>query len=176
MKKVFLMLTAAVAVLGLVTFVACDKDDDKEETKQEQGKEEGQPIADVYVDLGLTSGNKWKNENEEGLYDYSNDVKLSGNKMPTTAQWQELLDEGIWLWQNNGFKVTGPNGKDIFLPLIGYRGCQGGGVSNVAYYWAVDTATEDRYVPALHMFGGRASMYYQDAEAYYGACVRFVQN
>ena len=54
-------------------------------------------------------------------------VKLGGKwRMPTDAEWTELLTKCTWTWttQNgvNGRKVTGPNGKSIFLPAAGYRG------------------------------------------------------
>lgn len=168
-KNNFFLMTAAVAVLmtGFVMLISCDKDDDKkEEEKKEKEKSE-------YVDLGLTSGTKWKSANEEGLYDYDNTIKLAGDKLPSTEQWEELKNEAIWLWQGDGgFKVTGPNGNSIVLPLTGYRACQGGGVGNVAYYWAIDD-DDDRYAPALYMFGGQA--YMKSLEHCCGACVRFVQ-
>ncbi len=47
-------------------------------------------------------------------------------RMPTDAEWAELLDECTWTWttQNgvNGMLVTGPNGNSIFLPAAGSRG------------------------------------------------------
>lgn len=163
-KNSFFLMTAAVAVLmtGFVMLMSCDKDEEKKEKEKSE-----------YVDLGLTSGTKWKSANEEGLYDYDNAVKLAGDKLPSTEQWEELKNEGIWLWQGDGgFKVTGPNGNSIVLPLTGYRACQGGGVGNVAYYWAIDD-DDDRYAPALYMFGGQA--YMKSLEHCCGACVRFVQ-
>lgn len=41
--------------------------------------------------------------------------------MPTTAQLQELIDQCDWKYEGNGYTVTGPNGKSIFLPAAGYR-------------------------------------------------------
>ena len=64
-----------------------------------------------------------------------NDIKCSnrdvahviwgGNwRMPTHAEFEELTDICTWTWttQNDkrGYKVTGPNGKSIFLPAVGY--------------------------------------------------------
>ena len=49
-----------------------------------------------------------------------------GNKwrMPTDAEWTELMDQCSWTWTTisgvNGRKVTGPNGNSIFLPAAGY--------------------------------------------------------
>ena len=44
-------------------------------------------------------------------------------RMPTDAEWKELLAKCTWTTQNgvNGCKVTGPNGNTIFLPATGFR-------------------------------------------------------
>lgn len=53
-------------------------------------------------------------------------VKWGGTwKLPTRAQCQELVDKCEWTWWttqdlHEGYKVTGPNGKSIFLPAAGY--------------------------------------------------------
>ena len=53
-------------------------------------------------------------------------VKWGGDwRMPTLAELQELIDECTWVWTTingiNGYRVTGPNGKSIFLPAAGDR-------------------------------------------------------
>ena len=57
-------------------------------------------------------------------------VKLGGKwRMPTEAEWEELINNCIWTWttQNgvNGYKVTskksGYTNRSIFLPAAGYR-------------------------------------------------------
>lgn len=53
-------------------------------------------------------------------------VKLGGKwRMPTDAEWTELLEKCRWTWTSqggmNGYKVTGPNGNSIFLPTAGHR-------------------------------------------------------
>ena len=62
-------------------------------------------------------------------------------RMPTKAEMQELEDKCTWTWttQNgvNGYKVTGPNGNNIFLPAAGYR--DGSSLSlagSHGYYWS----------------------------------------
>ena len=46
-------------------------------------------------------------------------------RMPTLDEWEELFNNCTWTWTTqygvNGRKVTGPNGKSIFLPAAGYR-------------------------------------------------------
>lgn len=37
-------------------------------------------------------------------------------RMPTKDDYQELLDNCAWIWDKNGFKIIGPNGKSIYLP------------------------------------------------------------
>lgn len=63
-------------------------------------------------------------------------------RMPTNDEFQELIENCTWKWTDKsgvkGYKVTGPNGKSIFLPVAGYR--YGSDVSNVyycGYYWSV---------------------------------------
>ena len=46
-------------------------------------------------------------------------------RLPTKAEFQELIDRCTWTWTSyngvNGYKVTGPNGNSIFLPAAGHR-------------------------------------------------------
>ena len=47
-----------------------------------------------------------------------------GWRMPTKAEFQELIDNCTWTWTthggHHGYKVTGPNGNSIFLPAAGW--------------------------------------------------------
>lgn len=79
----------------------------------------GQKKSD-YVDLGLPSGTKWKKANEKNLMPYADAMGLYKDMMPTIEQWQELRDECVWVWSNNGYQVTGTNGKSIWLPAEGH--------------------------------------------------------
>ncbi len=44
-------------------------------------------------------------------------------RMPSMEEWEELLNKCTWTWttqnKTKGYKVTGPNGKSIFLPSSG---------------------------------------------------------
>lgn len=46
-------------------------------------------------------------------------------RLPTDAEYQELIDYCIWTWTTyngvSGYKITGPNGNSIFLPAAGCR-------------------------------------------------------
>ena len=43
----------------------------------------------------------------------------NGWRTPTNEEWEELLDKCTWTWSGSGFKVTGSNGNNIFLPAAG---------------------------------------------------------
>ena len=75
-------------------------------------------------------------------------------RLPTKAEANELKDKCTWVWTTqggkNGYKVTGPNGRSIFLPAAGnhhgsslYFACSCGG------YWTSTPAE-----------GGSCSAYY----------------
>lgn len=57
-------------------------------------------------------------------------VKFGGKwRMPTDAEWDELMTKCTWTWTTNyngtgvmGRIVTATNGNSIFLPVAGYRG------------------------------------------------------
>ena len=47
-------------------------------------------------------------------------------RMPSKEEVDELTQQCTWIWTThnnvNGYKVTGPNGNSIFLPVAGYKG------------------------------------------------------
>ena len=62
-------------------------------------------------------------------------------RMPTQADFQELIDCCTWVWTkqkgNNGYKITGKNGKSIFLPACGnIAGKSSYNVGTGGYYWS----------------------------------------
>ena len=85
-------------------------------------------LSQGYVDMGLPSGTLWKNANEGGnyaRYTYNEAVSRFGNKLPTEQQLEELKSKCTWTWTGSGYKVIGPNGNSIYLPIAGYRNCNG---------------------------------------------------
>mgnify|MGYP003305975308 CR=1 FL=1 len=62
--------------------------------------------------------------------------------MPTKAHWEELISKCSWEWttmgNHNGYKVTGPSGKSIFLPAAGwYLGHLGNNFKDKScHYWS----------------------------------------
>ncbi len=76
-------------------------------------------------------------------------------RMPSQAELNELKEKCNWKWvsQNghNGYLVTGPSGKSIFLPVAGYReddqllNDEWGG-----YYWSSTPCEDERYAHRLY--------------------------
>ncbi len=85
--------------------------------------------------------------------DYSRDAATAnwgGDwRLPTNAEYQELLDNCIWEWttQNShkGYKVTSKkNGQSIFLPAAGWRlGADDYSVGSYGYYWSSSPIESD---------------------------------
>ena len=61
-------------------------------------------------------------------------------RMPTKAEFQELIDNCTWTWttQNghNGYEVMGRNGYSIFLPAAGYFRSDLGSYGSYCLYWS----------------------------------------
>lgn len=74
------------------------------------------------------------------LEDDAAHVKLGGKwRIPTEAEWDELLTNCTWTWKRdgvNGAIVTGPNGNSIFFPAAGYYAFVSHTDDNHGYYWA----------------------------------------
>ena len=99
-------------------------------------------------------------------------------RMPTYNEQKELYSQCTWTWttQNgtNGYKVTGPNGKSIFLPAAGYRD-----VSRLyyagsyGYYWSASLIESDPH-DAWYLFFDSGYRRTSDAYRYRGHTVRAV--
>lgn len=67
-------------------------------------------------------------------------------RMPRECEMQELIDKCSWVWSEmnsvKGFKITGPNGKSIFLPSKNF--VSGGTELWHGYYWS-KTRYSDSY-------------------------------
>ena len=97
-------------------------------------------------------------------------------RMPTDAEFEELCNKCTWTWTSqgghNGYKVTGPNGKSIFLPVAG---CRGGpfrfGEGEGGLYWSSALSSSDSYNARLLYFSS-SSRYSIDDNRSYGRSVR----
>ena len=120
-----------------------------------------------------------KEKRRERLYKSSLDVNIEGNpkydiarsvqgrpwRLPTKNDFQELIDECIWVWMNQndiyGYLVIGPNCNSIFLPAAG-MGSQGIGgnpkkynVNKLGFYWTS--------VPSIY---GKYALYFDEISKY----------
>ena len=102
-------------------------------------------------------------------------VNLGGSwRMPTDAEWTELIDKCTWTWttQNGvkGYIVTGPNRNTLFLPAAGHRHLTSlYMVGSGGYYWSSSLDT-DRSDSARNLFFN--SIYLDTGQRYGGISVR----
>ena len=97
-------------------------------------------------------------------------------RLPTKAEMQELLDECTWTWTTQGgkqgYKVTGPSGRSIFLPAASF--CSGplllfAGLAG--FYWA-STPDEDDADNASDLYFDDSDRYVSRTTRYFGCPVR----
>ena len=97
-------------------------------------------------------------------------------RMPTKAEYNELLNDCTWEWINNndfkGYKVTGPSGASIFLPAAGGRnGSSLYDAGGDGHYWSSTPSDyDDNYAYDLIFYGSYLLM--GSDNRYYGLSVR----
>ena len=97
-------------------------------------------------------------------------------RMPTLDECVELLNNCTWTWTRengvNGMKLTGPNGKCIFLPAAGYRyDADLDDAGSIGYFWSSSLATDyPSYAYLVFFYSGYCS--WNDYYRYYGFSVR----
>ncbi len=97
-------------------------------------------------------------------------------RMPTNAEFEELIEECEWEWttQNeiNGYKVIGHNGNSIFLPAAGYRYETSLNSTGAAgFYWS-STPNESYTSSAYYLYFYSSNHYTNWYYRYYGYSVR----
>ena len=98
-----------------------------------------------------TYGKSMSDISGNSTYDVAR-AKWGGSwRLPTKKELEELKNNCKWEWttQNGkqGYKVTGPNGKSIFLPAAHYRG--GSSLYSAGgdgYYWSSTPDESDYYI------------------------------
>ena len=117
----------------------------------------------------------------EASDDVATAVLGSGARIPTKAEWQELLDNttAVWATQNgvNGRKFTAANGSSLFLPAAGYRdGSSLYGDGTYGYYWS--SSLDESYPGyAWYMyFGSGGQLVGSYGRRVYGQSVRAVRS
>ena len=113
-----------------------------------------------FVDLGLPSKTLWANKNvgankisDSGsnetwdaanqLIDESGVISISG-RIPSEEKFRELKKLCQWEWTSigdtSGYKIVGPNGNSIFLPVTSNYGSRKYRISTGAYTEFVDNS------------------------------------
>ena len=111
-------------------------------------------------------------------------VKLGGKwRMPTDAEWTELMTKCTWTWTTNynGTGVSGrivtAHGNSIFLPAAGCRDAtdlyKGGSIAGpIGFYWSSSLATDyPNFAWSVH-FDSDYDYRYHDNDRYCGLSVR----
>lgn len=113
----------------------------------------------------VTYGKSMSDISGNPTYDVARKKWGSSWRLPTEAEFQELLDECNWQWTaqggKEGYKVTGPNGNSIFLPAAGYRdGSSLYDAGEYGYYWSsAFLESDDRSAFGLYFNSSCRSVY-----------------
>lgn len=68
-----------------------------------------------FVDLGLPSGTKWKNQGEQEFLTFDEAISKYEKQLPTSDQWKELISDCKWEDLGPIYKVIGKNGNYIII-------------------------------------------------------------
>ena len=126
---------------------------------------------------------KYTQNDGKTVLDPQEDVETSrlgkGWRIPTKDEMEELVNECKWTWERLngqlGWKVTGKNGKSIFLPAAGaYSSYRIAGVNELGRYWTSTRDNSNYSAFNLRFKDGRESIVVVDDTRFYGRPVRAV--
>ena len=97
-------------------------------------------------------------------------------RIPTQIELKELKEKCTWTWisENDvkGYKVTGPNGNSIFLPVTGYYRCVShNSVKEYGFYWS-STPVDNDISSYCVEFGPKTIFMRDGYDRYYGLSIR----
>ncbi len=101
---------------------------------------ETRPKSEYTRENCVTEGKNLDDIGNYARYDAAR-ANWGGNwRLPTKEEFIELKEKCTWMWTtqggHKGYKVTGPNGKSIFLPAAGWHGeASLYGVGENGFYW-----------------------------------------
>ena len=116
----------------------------------------------------------------EAMDDAATQVLGNGARIPTSEEWDELLNNTTseWTTRNgvNGRKLTAANGRSLFLPAAGYRwDGDWNDAGTRGYYWSASLNTDyPNYAWSFSLNAGGQLMYSRDRG--YGRSVRSVRS
>lgn len=135
------------------------------------------------MDKGLTKYNETDGltilEDED---DVVNVERGGGWRIPTSAQWQELIDNCTWeksynSWQGYYFyTITGTNGKSIELPCYGFIMNASQVVTEQLYYWSRNVNNDDLSQAYILMSNSQCEISVSYSNKFNGMPIRAVRN
>lgn len=125
-----------------------------------------------------TYGREMNDISNNHLYDIAAHVSNSSCRIPTLAEFQELVDKCRWVWKQvdgmHGYEITGPNGNSIFLPANGYlHGDESVKYGVTGNYWTSSSDTSDEQNTKAYSLGfNRKKFYLKPNLRGHGFCIR----
>lgn len=128
-----------------------------------------------------TKYDKYNGEDKKEVLEAEDDaatVTLKGSwRMPTYSECLELVNKCTWTTKVvnniNGYLVTGPNGKSIFLPANGYRSTSTSSVGEYGYYWSsTKSGSSEAYEIYFYYSKNSGSKKVQSGDRPSGRCIR----
>jgi hypothetical protein len=137
-----------------------------------------------YVNLGLPSGNLWAtcnvgattSEKSGNYYSYQESLEIQTEEkiLPSKEDFQELLKYCTWKLNYKSYKITGPNGSSIYLPITGYYDKSLRGVGEYGCYWSSTVNKFDnRYAYYFHF--DHNYRYVRNSACYFKHSIRLIK-
>ena len=153
---------------------------------------QAQELDGEFVDLGLSV--KWSTHNQYqsaktrygNYYNWSratNARTSTGARIPSKAEWQELIDNCIWRWTFqdgvSGYlltsKVKGYKGNSIFIPAAGYwKDDHVEDLSSFGRYWTSTPVTSPDCQTAYSIYFQEGNIRWKADKKEYGNSIRMV--
>lgn len=140
---------------------------------------ETEPKSKYTYDNSITYGKQMNDISGNEIYDAATANWGGTWRMPTHIEIKELVDKCTWTWTTqkgvNGCIVTGPNGKQIFLPATGSYGYEVYDAGEWGEYWSstpLEDSDEDLDKDAYELSLTDSWAIASDAHRYWGQSVR----
>lgn len=102
------------------------------------GASENTPAGELYTASGIVGARPTLDDNED-IVNLTWGIPHNEDwRMPTSEEFQELIDKCTWKREGNLFRVTGPNNKYIYLPATSVWKDGKYLESAAGYYWTSD--------------------------------------